>query len=73
MNSGKLTDDFILSYAVFGTEDSTSDLQPTVDYSFVVFTQALNIIGEVGSLLSIKYSRITEVPFSENDDEFRQK
>lgn len=35
--------------------------------------QALNIIDEVGSLLSLKYSRMTGCPFSEKDPEFQQR
>jgi serine palmitoyltransferase len=35
--------------------------------------RALSIIDEVGTLLSLKYSRMLEAPFSENDAEFRQK
>lgn len=35
--------------------------------------QALNIIDEVGTLLSLKYSRMTGCPFSEKDPEFQQR
>jgi serine palmitoyltransferase len=35
--------------------------------------RTLDIIDEVGTLLSLKYSHMTNVPFSENDPVFRQR
>jgi serine palmitoyltransferase len=35
--------------------------------------RALRIIDEVGDVLSLKYSRIASVPFSENDTDFHQR
>jgi len=32
--------------------------------------KALHIISEVGDLLSLKYSRLTPLPFTEHTDEF---
>jgi len=40
-------------------------------HSREMIDHALSIIDEVGDVLSLKYSRIRQVPFSENDPDFR--